>query len=178
MHSTNKCSQPSLKPKNPPTRREAPKKAIITRTESLAPSKDFVLFPDNALVEKHASTRFQRSQRVRKELIADGLLPSANNDHHGTEDEKLTPLRRAAKRHSMLQYDRVTYYSEELQWKEIKLPPAPSPPRLGTPDLDDIDEDLWTSCSWSQSTVESYIAGSRESDGMNRSVRQGARLTS
>ena len=165
MHSSSKHIKSSSRSKKTLTRRSIPEKATISYPASLAPCEDFVLFPETAVVvEKHALTRRERSQQVRMELIADGLLPAADNGQHATKHEKPTALQRAAKRRSTLHRDTLIHHDDEPRWKEMKLPPAPSPPRLSTPDLDDIDEDLWSCCTWSESSVESYIAASRISD--------------
>ena len=144
------------------------KKTTISYSPSLSPLSplgDFTLYSDEPLVEKHSSDRRARARRARQELISDGLLPSAKENDE-VSNEKLTPLQRAARRRMKAENLPVIHQGEgDQQQSNTKLPPAPSPPRLGTPDLDEIDEDLWSCCSWSESSIESYIAATNSSQG-------------
>ena len=99
---------------------------------------------------------------MRQELIADGLLPSPDDDLMDASNAELSPLQRGARRRLDLTRGPVVHHSEDSREKNTKIPPAPSPPRLGTPDLEDIDEDVWSCCTCSESSVESYIAASNK----------------
>ena len=165
MQTSNKRNASSLKPKTDPKTRKNTKKATISYSPPPPPRDDFILFPDTRIIENHALDRRARARRVREDLVSDGLLPLTREDRNA-DQEKLTPLQRAAKRRNRVEHLPVIHQSEKMpQLSNTQLPPAPSPPRLGTPDLDDVDEDLWSCCSWGESSVESYKTTSKQSQG-------------
>ena len=149
--------------KSIPKKRKPVKKATISYSPSPSPLSNFTLYPNDAVVEKNSSERRARARRAREELISDGLLPSAKEDDE-VPHERPTLLQRATKRRNKAEHQPIIHQSREAsQWRDMRPPPAPSPPRLGTPDLDEIDEDLWSCCSWGESSVESYIAATKAS---------------
>ena len=167
LHTANKRNASSLNPKAAPNFQKKIKKVTISYSPSPPPRDDFILFPTPEVIEQHPSDRRARARRVREELISDGLLPSPREDDNAS-GEKLTPLQRAAKRRNKVEHLPIVHQSDKRSQRgDMKLPPAPSPPRLGTPDLDDIDEDLWSCRSWDESSRESYIAASKRPQGTN-----------
>lgn len=165
-HSSIKKNASSTTSKKALTHRKCPARISISPPQSPAPFNDFILFPTDEAIDNDAcDRRRERSQRVKRELVADGLLPATDNDHDGGEVKQLTPLERAAKRRGMSDHDAMAHCNEaESRRKEMKMPPAPSPPRLDTPDLDDIDDDHWSCCNWNESNVQSYIAASKKNE--------------
>ena len=180
IQTSKKHSESSLKAKSIPKTKKIFKKATISYSPSSSSSSDFILYPDDPVVEKNSPDRRARAQRVRAELVSDGLLPSAKKDDE-TSSEGLTPLQRATRRRSKAEHLPVIHQSkEDSQRSNMNMPPAPSPPRLGTPDLDEIDEDLWSCCSWGESSVESYIAATKSLQGkifLSRRNEKNTKLT-
>ena len=144
------------------------RKITIHHSESPLPPDDFVLFPQDVVKEKHSSIRDakpRKSTAPKKVKVSSSPMPR----HHVIEPSTLTPPQRTSRRPS----DRpscLTHMStvnctvacanaDTKPLAYLKTPPkAPSPPRLPTPDVSDVEEDdLWSCCgsSWSSLSKES-----------------------
>ena len=136
------------------------KKIMIHQPGSPLPPDDFVLFPQEVIREKHSSIRDDRPRRPKATESAK-RSSSSIPPHHVTESKATTPSRREAHKPSrrpmcldhMSTVNCTVDCSNGKSMAHQKMPPkAPSPPRLPTPDLSDIEEDdLWSCCgsSWS-----------------------------
>ena len=164
VNTPNKNVSLSLKPKTDPKLRSCITHVAITYSSAPRPRDDFVLFPAPDIIENCAVDRRARARSVREELISDGLFPSQEKDK--SKHENLAPLQRAARRRKQLAHSTIVHHSDGRAQKEnVNLPPAPSPPRLASPDLDDMNEDLWSCCNWCETSVQSYIAANKQMQG-------------
>ena len=144
------------------------RKVTIHQSGSPLPPDDFVLFPQDVVKEKHSSMRHAKPRKSSAPKSAKGSS-SPMPRHHVIEPKVHTPSQRNARnlpeRSLCLSHmstvnctvDCANADAKPLAY--LKTPPrAPSPPRLPTPDVSDLDEDdLWSCCgsSWSSLSKES-----------------------
>ena len=144
------------------------RKVAIHQSESPLPPDDFVLFPQHVVKEKHSSIRDAKSRRSTASKSAKGSS-SPTLRQHMIDPKKLAPSQRNARRPSQRPLclthmstvnctaDCANADAKPLAY--LRTPPkAPSPPRLPTPDVSDLEEDdLWSCCgsSWSSLSKES-----------------------
>ena len=144
------------------------KEVMIHQSRSPLPPDDFVLFPQDVVKEKHSSIRDAKPRRL---TVAKKIKGSSSTmlRHHVIEPKAATPSRREARKPSRrpvclnhmstvnCTVDCANAKAKPLEG--LKMPPeAPSPPRLPTLDLSDVEEDdLWSCCgsSWSCLSKES-----------------------
>lgn len=142
------------------------KKVTIHQSGSPLPPDDFVLFPQDVVKERHSSIRGAKSRKpntTKSAKRASSPMPR----HHVIEPKGATPSRQEARRPSrrpiclkhMSTVNCTVDCANAKPPTHPKMPPkAPSPPRLPTPDLSDLEEDdLWSCCgsSWSCLSKES-----------------------
>ena len=127
-----------------------------------SPTEDFILFPDSSN-ETSSSVNESRAQKRQKRKIKSNKpltqpSPSPTPKPH-TEEKKLTPMERRAIRHQRAAENDVAMImaSPGMEIGSMVPPPAPSPPRLPTPELDDIDDACWDCCAFSEQCVQEYI---------------------
>ena len=133
---------------------------MIHQSGSRLPPDDFVLFPQDVVKEKHSSVRDAKSRKPTAPKNAK-RSSSPMPRHHGIELKEPTPSRLDAHKPSRrpVCLDHMSTVNCTVDRGNAKplahlkmLPKAPSPPRLPTPDLSDLEEgDLWSCCgsSWS-----------------------------
>ena len=151
------------------------KKVMIHQPASSLPPDDFVLFPQDVVKEKHSSVRHAI---LRNTTAPKGAtrLSSPMPLHHVIEPKAASPSERDARRPSpsfcldhMSTVNCTFDCANAKLLAHVKMPPkAPSPPRLPTPDLSELEEDdLWSCCgsSWSSLGTESSRC-TREADSM------------
>ena len=153
-----------------------PKRITIHQPGSPLPPDDFVLFPQDVIREKHSSIRDDRLRRPKATESAK-RSSSSRPPPHVTESKATTPSRREAHKPSrrpvcldhMSTVNCTVDCANDKSLAHQKMPPkAPSPPRLPTPDLSDIEgDDLWSCCgsSWSVVSKESS-RGNHKTDSM------------
>ena len=142
------------------------KKVMIHQSGSSLPPDDFVLFPQDVIKEKHSSIRDAKARRPTAPKSAK-RSSSPVPRHHVIESKTLTPPRRDARRPSERSVC-LTHIStvnctvdcaDAKPLAHLKTPPkAPSPSRLSTPDVSDLEEDdFWSCCgsSWTSLSKES-----------------------
>lgn len=151
------------------------KKVMIHQSGSPLPPDDFVLFPQDVVKEKHSSVRNARPRKSKSPKSA--KVPSSPMPrNHVIEPKAPTPSRQDASRHSgrsfclehMSTVNCTVDCANGKPQVQTKMPPkAPSPPRLPTPDLSDLEEDdLWSCCgsSWSSLGKESIRCKDQAND--------------
>ena len=143
------------------------KKIMIHQSGSPLPPDDFVLFPQEVVKEKHSSVRNTKPRKPTEQKCADRSSPL--KPRHHVIDPKAPALSqgdtsRPSERQTCLKHmstvnctvDCVNANAKPLA--RLKVPPkAPSPPRLPTPDVSDLEEDdLWSCCGspWSSLSRE------------------------
>ena len=138
------------------------RKVMIHQLGSPLPPDDFVLFPQDVVKEKHSSVKDARPRKAKSPKSA--KMPSSPMPrNHVIEPRAPTPSRRDARRHSgrsvcldhMSTVNCTVNCANGKPRGHTKMPPkAPSPPRLPTPDLSDLEEDdLWSCCGSSSSSL-------------------------
>ena len=142
------------------------KKVMIHQSGSPLPPDDFVLFPQDVVKNHHSSVRDAKPRRPiasKSAKESSSLVPQ----HHVIEPKapRLTgpdvyrPSERAVCLEHMSTVNCTAECANANPLAHLKMPPkAPSPRRLPTPDLSDLeDDDLWTCCgsSWSSLADES-----------------------
>lgn len=142
------------------------KEVMIHQSRASPPPDDFVLFPQEVIKEKHSSIRAAKSSQPTATKSAKSSS-SPMPRHHVIEPKAATASRREARRPSrrpvclehMSTVNCTVDCANAKPLAHLKMPPkAPSPPRLPTPDLSDLeDDDLWSCCgsSWSSLSKES-----------------------
>ena len=153
------------------------KKATIHQTGSPLPPDDFVLFPQDVVKEKHSSVRDAKSRKPTASRSVKG--PSASMPRHrAVEPGAPASSRGDARRHPetrgclthMSTVNCTVDCADAKPLAQLKIPPrAPSPLRLPTPDVSDLeDDDLWSCCgsSWSSLSKESSRCDSKAAEGM------------
>lgn len=152
------------------------KKVTVHQSGSPLPPDDFVLFPQHVVKEKHSSIRDAKS-RKRSATKSAKRSSSPMPRHHVIEPKAANPSRQEVRRPSRRRVcmDHISTVNRTVDCANakpptyLKMPPkAPSPPRLPTPDLSDVEEDdLWSCCgsSWSSLSKES-IRCNRKTDNM------------
>ena len=176
-----------------PKKSKHSKEVMIHQPRSPLPPDDFVLFPQDVIKESHSTIRDARS---RKAMATKSAKKSSSPmpRPHVMEPKAATPSRREARRPSrrpvcldhMSTVNCTVECANGKPLAHLKMPPkAPSPPRLPTPDLSDLEEDdLWSCCgsSWSSLSKESSRC-SQKADSMwddmgasSNSWHQGSRI--
>ena len=137
------------------------KKVVIHQSGSPLPPDDFVLFPQDIVKEKHSSLRDVKARKATAEKSAQSSSSPRRRQHRMT----LTPSRRDARRPSerpicLTHMSTVNCTVDCVNANAKPLahlggpPKAPSPPRLPTPDLSELDEDdLWSCCGSTLSSL-------------------------
>ncbi|KAL9126763.1 MAG: hypothetical protein Q9217_004232 [Psora testacea] len=126
------------------------KKAMISPGASSPPVDDFILFPDEVADKRYASQRDDQCRRMTREAMRNISLPKpAVAD--GRLNQLDLPQRKRAPRHGGFKIvpllDDEDQKDEEIRRPTSKRPPpAPSPQLLATPDLSDVEEDVFCSC--------------------------------
>lgn len=140
------------------------KKVMIYQSGSPLPPDDFVLFPQEVVKEKHSSVRNAKPRRPTASKSAN-RSSSLRPRHHVIDPKAPTPSLCDARRPSEwpvclnhmstvnCTVDCVNVDANAKPLAHLEMPPkAPSPPRLPTPDVPELEEDdLWSCCgsSWS-----------------------------
>ncbi len=149
-----------------PKKSKNSKKVMIHQTGSPLPPDDFVLFPQDVVKEKHSTVRDAKSRRLTTPKSAK-RSSSPMPPYHAIEPKAPRPSRRDAHKSPgrivcldhMSTVNCTVDCGNAKPLAHLKMPPeAPSPPRLPTPDLSDVEEDdLWSCCgsSWSSLGMES-----------------------
>lgn len=142
------------------------KKTTIHQSGSSLPPDDFALFPQDVIKEKHSSIR-DAKPRKSTETKSAKRSSSPMPRHHVIEPKTAAPSRQEGRRPSrrsvclehMSTVNCTVDCANAEPLNHLKMPPkAPSPPRLPTPDLSDLEEDdLWSCCgsSWTSLSKES-----------------------
>ena len=131
------------------SRNHAKESLVSDRTMS-SPLDDFILFPDDMTKRNTASCRGAQRRNMAEEAMRNPFSPKST-----VADAKLTeqdpsrrkrPLRHGGFRIVPLVDDDRDKCEECTRPASKRPPPAPSPPRLETPELSDVDEDdFWSS---------------------------------
>lgn len=141
------------------------KKVMIHQPGSPLPPDDFVLFPQDVVKEKHSSVRDVKPLRPTTPKSAK-MSSSPVPRHHMIESEAPTPSRLGPRRPSarpaclthMSTVNCTVDCANAKPLAHLKIPPkAPSPSRVPTPDVPELEEnDLWSCCgsSWSSLSDE------------------------
>lgn len=156
------------------------KKVMIHQSGSPLPPDDFTLFPQEVVKEKNSNVRNGKPRRPTAPKSAT-RSSSLKPRHHVIDRKALTPslcdARRPPERLVCLTHmstvnctvDCVNVKANAKPLAHLEMPPkAPSPPRLPTPDVSELEEDdLWSCCgsSWSSLSKESSRCD-REGDTM------------
>ena len=130
------------------------------KTTSPPPIDDFVLFPDDTTTERHP-----RRRRKTHHKTATCVTQYSKHDHavakrfqQEAKTDSPRPARHRVARHGgfriepLLDNDDENDKShEEMKQNDVKArmnkpPPAPSPPKLDSPDLSEVDEDEFWPC--------------------------------
>lgn len=137
------------------------RKPIIVHSSSPSVSDDWKLFPDNIITKKHSSKSAARSHRSPGEQSPRHLPSSRGNTKVTTQEVTLLHTAQAVSCKDNAQHP-ITYQGSDPKWIGTEVPSAPSPPRLDTPEVSDVEDNYWSCCRTSQSDVESnalaYIA--------------------
>ena len=173
--SINQISSPQLVKTK---RNKQSKKIMIHQSESPLPPDDFILFPQDVVKEKHSSVRDVKSRKpTALESTKRSSLPIAR--HYVDEPKAPTSSRRDVRRRSerplclthMSTVNCTVDCANATPLAYLKMPPkAPSPPRLPTPDVSDVEEDdLWSCCesSWASMSTESSRCDRKADDMWN-----------
>lgn len=148
------------------TKSKKSKKVTIHQSGSPLPPDDFVLFPQDVVKEKHSSVRDAKPRKPTAPKSA-RTSSSPRPRHHVIEPKATTSSRRTARMPSerpvcLTHMSTVNCTIDCVNAKPLaplNTPPkAPSPSRLPTPDVSDLEEDaLWSCCgsSWSSLSKES-----------------------
>ena len=118
-------------------------KIVILHHHTTSPvMDDFVLFPDEVIVEKHSSIRKARQHctsnvKARHASLRQAMLSSSGGHAWGTQES----------RHNKAKVQTDEKSIDDTTSSSGSEPPKSSPPdRLPTPDLSDVDEDLFWAC--------------------------------
>ena len=150
-HSSTESTKSTKKEKHP-------RKVMLHRPMSPPPPEDWVLFPQEVVAQKFSNVRHAKPRSGNRSASARPQnLPLPNS--HVIESRAATPTRSDSS-HTPEPY-RPSYCLHHMSARNCtpachdvrllpetqKLPKAPSPPRLPTPDLPDLEEDdLWSCC--------------------------------
>ena len=151
------------------------KKIVIHQSGSPLPPDDFVLFPQDIVKEKHSNLRDAKARKASAVKTAQRSSSPMSRQHRMAPTLSRRDARRPSERQVCLAHmstvnctvDCITANANANANAKplayLKVPPkAPSPPRLPTPDLSELDEDdLWSCC---ESTLSSLSKESCRSD--------------
>ena len=139
------------------------KKVVIHQSGSPLPPDDFVLFPQDIVKEKHSSLRDVKARKATAAKSAQRSSSPMPRQHRMAPTPSRRDARRPSDRAVCLTHmstvnctvDCINANSNAKPLAHLKVPPkAPSPPRLPTPDLSELDEDgLWSCCESSLSSL-------------------------
>ena len=158
-------NQKSLTPPVKTKKSKHSKKVMIHQSGSPLPPDDFVLFPQDVVKEKHSSVRHTIPRKPPVPESAKRALSSTAR-HHVIESKTCMPSQRdtrgpSARPVCLDHMSTVNCTVDCANAKPLahgdKSPKAPSPTRLPTPDLSDLEgDDLWSCCesSWSSLGTE------------------------
>lgn len=169
--------RPTTIPSKKAKRSNSSKKVLLHQPLPLLPSDDFVLFPFEVVTEKNSSVRHAPSGRSAKSANSSPsrLQALPLPDNHVIEHKAAAPVRTDVQRlRKPYRPSKCLYHmsarnctaacidarSPSPPPANIKVPPkAPSPPRLPTPDLSDVEEDdVWSCCRSRASNQSSEIS--------------------
>ena len=144
------------------------KNVTIHQSGSSLPPDDFVLFPQDVVKKKHSTVRDARSRKPTIQKAARGSSSPMPRDRATEPQAPVTPTRPRRDVHRSPERTKCLIHMSTVNCTvdcanakplaQLKIPPrAPSPFRLPTPDVSDLDEDdLWSCCgsSWSMLSQE------------------------
>ena len=137
------------------------KEVVIHQPAPSPPTSDWILYPDEVIIDKHSSLRDARSRRVKRSTETDrsDMRPPVSQD-------KMTIAIANAQKY-MRSQNQNTQLNRSCTHLPVKVLPKstrprsepeshrlPSSQRLPTPDLSDIEEDdIWSCCATSESSL-------------------------
>lgn len=153
------------------------KKIVIHQSGSPPPPDDFVLFPQEIVKEKHSSLRDAKARKATAVKSAQRSSSPMPRQHrkapiHSQRDSRRPSERPVCLTHMSTVNCTINCINANANAKPLahsKVPPkAPSPPRLPTPDLSELDEDdLWSCCESTLSCLSKESSrGDHKADGM------------
>lgn len=121
---------------------------------------DFVLFPDGATTERHPRRRRRTHHRTAtcETRYSKHDLAVAKDFRHEAKSDSPKPARPRVARHGGFRIEPLIdsddeddktnneFKQNDVKGRMKKLPPAPSPPKLDSPDLSEVDEDSFWPC--------------------------------
>ena len=140
---------------NTKMRRHSKKLTSSYKTTSSPPIDDFVLFPSDTADEKHSIRRrhTHRKPATREKTLEKDVVAAADDRQEKTKSELPKPVRTRVPRHGGFRImpmvdsdDEDSNSNIDRKQSDAKLtmnkpPPAPSPPKLDSPELSEVDED-------------------------------------
>ncbi|MCJ1449736.1 hypothetical protein MMC28_000064 [Mycoblastus sanguinarius] len=166
-HATNHQSLKSMKHLKPSsqlakfTKTTHSKKVVLHHPANPPPPDDWVLYPEDVVINKHSALRDAQARELERTKISSQQTTPLSDHHLAKAKAKPSPRaqpRRAYRRSFCLEHmssrNCTANCTNGGQLADSKAPPpAPSPSRLSTPDLSDVEEDeLWSCCASSESS--------------------------
>ena len=132
----------------------------LCKTTSPPPIDDFVLFPDDATIERHPRRHRRSHQKTATcaTRYSKHDLAVAKHLSQEAKSDSPKPARQRVARHGGFLIEPLTDSDNEINKRDDamkqndvkarmnKPPPAPSPPKLDSPDLSEVDEDDFWPC--------------------------------
>ena len=158
-----------------PKKSKHSKKVVIHQSGSPLPPDDFVLFPQDTVKEKHPSLRDVKARKATAANSAQRSPSPMPRQHRMAPLPSRRDPRKPSERPVCLTHmstvnctvDSINANANAKPLAHLKvLPKAPSPPRLPTPDLSEVDEDdLWSCCESTLSSLSKESSrGHRKAD--------------
>lgn len=145
------------------------RKVLLHHPMTSSPPDDWVLFPQEIIKEKHSSIRDDHAGRLASS--GSSSRRSSPISRHVTKSKATVPARLEGRqppkpykpstcsKHMSARNCTAACIDAKSPAVMSKPPKAPSPPRLLTPDLSDVEEDdLWSCCMSSESNESSQCA--------------------